>query len=88
MNAASDSRLFLIGWNFRVASVAVRDRVAFNPDEVREALKRIVGQGLAAESVIVSTCHRSEIYGLVWGTMPICRSGISLPSGEGWPRPT
>lgn len=65
MNAASDARLFLIGWNFRVADGAVRDRVAFNPDEVREALTRIVGQGLAAETVIVSTCHRSEIYGLV-----------------------
>ena len=65
MSSASEARLFLIGWNFRVADGAVRDRVAFNPDEVREALTRIVGQGLAAESVIVSTCQRSEIYGLV-----------------------
>ena len=65
MSAASEARLFLIGWNFRVADGAVRDRVAFNPDEVREAFTRIVGEGLAAESVIVSTCHRSEIYGLV-----------------------
>lgn len=64
MNGASEARLFLIGWNFRVASGAVRDRVALNPEEVREALKRIVGQGLAAETVIVSTCQRSEIYGL------------------------
>ncbi|HEV2064570.1 MAG TPA: glutamyl-tRNA reductase [Thermoanaerobaculia bacterium] len=64
MNGVSEARLFLIGWNFRVASGAVRDRVAFNPEEVREALQRIVGQGLAAETVIVSTCHRSEIYGL------------------------
>jgi glutamyl-tRNA reductase len=65
MSTASEARLFLIGWNFRVADVAVRDRVAFNPEEVREALRGIVGQGLAAESVIVSTCHRSEIYGVV-----------------------
>jgi glutamyl-tRNA reductase len=65
MTSASEARLFLIGWNFRAADSAVRDRVAFNSDEVREALTRIVGQGLAAESVIVSTCHRSEIYGLV-----------------------
>ena len=65
MTAASEARLFLIGWNFRVADSAVRERVAFNPEEVREALTQIVGQGLASESVIVSTCHRSEIYGLV-----------------------
>ena len=64
MNGVSEARLFLLGWNFRVASSAVRDRVAFNPEEVREALQRIVGEGLAAETVIVSTCHRSEIYGL------------------------
>lgn len=64
MNGASEVRLFLIGWNFRVASGAVRDRVAFTPEEVREALRGIVGKGLAAETVIVSTCHRSEIYGL------------------------
>jgi glutamyl-tRNA reductase len=64
MNGTSEARLFLIGWNFRVVSSAVRDRVAFNPEEVREALQRIVRQGLAAETVIVSTCHRSEIYGL------------------------
>jgi glutamyl-tRNA reductase len=64
MNAASEARLFLLGWNFREAEGAVRDRVAFNADEVREGLSRIVGQGLASETVIVSTCHRSEIYGL------------------------
>ena len=64
MNGVSEARLFLIGWNFRTASGAVRDRIAFNPDEVREALHRIVGLGLAAETVIVSTCHRSEIYAL------------------------
>ena len=64
MSAASEARLFLLGWNFREAEGAVRDRVAFNPEEVREGLSRIVGQGLASETVIVSTCHRSEIYGL------------------------
>lgn len=64
MNAASEARLFLLGWNFREAEGAVRDRVAFNPEEVREGLSRIVEQGLASETVIVSTCHRSEIYGL------------------------
>jgi glutamyl-tRNA reductase len=65
MTAAPEARLLLLGWNFRNADVAIRDRVAFNPDEVREALKLLVGRGLVAEGVIVSTCHRSEIYGLV-----------------------
>src|SRR5215831_7556092 len=67
MANVSEARLLLLGWNFRQAGVRVRERVAFSPDEVREALRRLVGQGLMAESVIVSTCHRSEIYGLFDG---------------------
>jgi glutamyl-tRNA reductase len=67
MTAAPEARLLLLGWNFRVTGVAVRDRVAFNADEVREALQQLVGRGLVAEGVIVSTCHRSEIYSLIDG---------------------
>jgi len=69
MTTAPEARLLLLGWNFRVAEVAIRDRVAFNAEEVREALREIVGRGLLAEGVIVSTCHRSEIYGVVDGQL-------------------
>jgi glutamyl-tRNA reductase len=64
MNAATDTRLLLLGWNFRTGAVSVRDRIAFSGDEVREALERIRGRGLMSEGVIVATCHRSEIYGV------------------------
>ena len=74
MTAATDARLMLLGWNLRVADVAVRERVAFSADEVREALKQLAGMGIVSESVIVSTCHRSEIYGLFEGD----RSGEEL----------
>ncbi len=66
-NATPEARLLLLGWNFRIADAAVRERVALSPDEVREALKHLIGRGLMAESVIVATCHRSEIYGLLGG---------------------
>jgi len=65
--AVPETRLMLLGWNLRVADVAVRERVAFNADEVRDALKQLIGRGLVAESVIVSTCHRSEIYSVFEG---------------------
>jgi glutamyl-tRNA reductase len=65
MTAAGEARLLLLGWNFRTAALAVRERVAFSSDEVREALDRIRREGLVSESVIVSTCNRSEIYGVV-----------------------
>jgi glutamyl-tRNA reductase len=64
MTNAGEARLLLLGWNFRTAALSVRERVAFSADEVREALDRIRGEGLVTEGVIVSTCNRSEIYGV------------------------
>ena len=67
MSDGREARLLVLGWNFRGASGAVRDRVAFTSEEVREGLRRLLGRGLVSESVIVSTCHRSEIYGVAEG---------------------
>lgn len=64
MTEANEGQILVLGWNFRGASGAVRERVAFTSDEVRDGLRRMLGDGLVSESVIVSTCHRSEIYGL------------------------
>ena len=64
MTAAGEARLVLLGWNFRTAALSVRERVAFSADEVREVLERIRGTGLVTEGVVVSTCNRSEIYGV------------------------
>lgn len=68
MNGAGEARLLLLGWNFRTAALSVRERVAFSADEVREGLDRIRREGLVTEGVIVSTCNRSEIYGVTEGT--------------------
>ena len=64
MSGAQEARLALLGWSFRGAGVTVRERVAFSADEIREALTNLVQRGVIAEGVIVSTCHRSEIYSL------------------------
>lgn len=64
MTHAGDARLVLLGWNFRTAALSVRERVAFSAEEVGEVLARIRGTGLMTEGVIVSTCNRSEIYGV------------------------
>jgi len=64
MSDTGEAQILVLGWNFRGASGAVRERVAFSSDEVRDGLRRLTGRGLVSESVIVSTCHRSEIYGL------------------------
>jgi glutamyl-tRNA reductase len=64
MNAPGETRLLVLGWNFRTAADTVRERVAFTAEEIRDGLARLVGRGVVSEGVIVSTCHRSEIYGL------------------------
>lgn len=64
MSISQEGRLALLGWSFRGAGATVRERVAFTADEIREALTSLVKRGLISEGVIVSTCHRSEIYSL------------------------
>ena len=64
MSISQEARLALLGWSFRGAGATVRERVAFTADEIREALTNLVKRGLISEGVIVSTCHRSEIYSL------------------------
>ena len=64
MSVREEARLLLLGWNFRTTAENVRERVAFTADEVQDGLKRLLGRGLVSEGVIVSTCHRSEIYGV------------------------
>jgi glutamyl-tRNA reductase len=64
VSQTAPARLLLFGWNFRVTESTVRDRIAFTADEVRDGLRSMMGNGIVSEGVIVSTCHRSEIYGL------------------------
>jgi glutamyl-tRNA reductase len=64
MNGVGEARLLLLGWNFRTAAMSVRERVAFSSEEIPEVLRRLQGEGLVTEGVIVATCNRSEIYGV------------------------
>ena len=64
MIAPAESPLVLVGWDFRHTPISVRERLAFTPDSIREALAHITRQGVLSEGVIVSTCNRSEIYGV------------------------
>ena len=64
MSGSSESPLLLVGWDFRQTPVELRERLAFSPEKVREALGALRQEGLLAEGVIVSTCNRSEVYGL------------------------
>ena len=57
------SNLVVIGVNHDSASVAVRERIAFAPECVPEAISELMAETRLSEGVILSTCNRTEIYG-------------------------
>lgn len=52
----------VIGINHRTAPVAIREKVVFAGEELPEALRELVAVPGVRESVIVSTCNRTELY--------------------------
>jgi glutamyl-tRNA reductase len=54
--------LRLVGCSHHDSSVAVRERLAFSPAEVAEALQRLAQQFPGLEAVLLSTCNRVELY--------------------------
>ena len=54
--------LFLLGVSHRTAPVDVRERLDFSSRSVGDAVEALAARPSAAESVVVSTCNRSEIY--------------------------
>jgi glutamyl-tRNA reductase len=56
--------IVLIGLNHRTASVELRERVAFTPEQAREAAEQLRSQGILEETLVLSTCNRSELYGV------------------------
>jgi len=55
---------FLVGLNHQTAMVELRERVAFTAAESREAAAQLQEQGILKEALVLSTCNRSEVYGV------------------------
>ena len=51
-----------LGINHKTASVDVRERVAFTPEQLVEALQQLCRLTQSREAAILSTCNRSELY--------------------------
>ena len=54
--------LVLVGINHTTAAIDLRERVAFPPEIVSDALQQIAALDGVGEVVVVSTCNRTEIY--------------------------
>ena len=64
-------QLFAIGLNHQTAPVEIRERAAFAPERLGEALGDLQIHTPASEAAILSTCNRTELY---------CR--MDRPEGE------
>ncbi|MBI3661712.1 MAG: glutamyl-tRNA reductase [Acidobacteria bacterium] len=58
-------RIILVGLNHRTAPVELRERVAFTAEQARWAAQELRTRGVVEEAVVVSTCNRSELYGVL-----------------------
>src|SRR4051812_29814704 len=56
--------IVLIGLNHLTAPVDVRERVAFTQDEAQQAAAQLRSGGVLSETLVLSTCNRSELYGV------------------------
>jgi glutamyl-tRNA reductase len=59
--------LVVIGINHRTAPVDIREKVVFGAEELPEALRELAAVRGVRESLIVSTCNRTELYCLTAG---------------------
>jgi glutamyl-tRNA reductase len=55
-------KLHVVGCSHHTASVEVRERLAFSPEQTRSALEQLRERFPETEAVLLSTCNRVELY--------------------------
>jgi len=63
-------KLIVLGINHNSAAIEVRERVAFVPEQVNEALVDACAEANLDEVVILSTCNRTELYAIAPDNLP------------------
>ncbi|WP_088068378.1 glutamyl-tRNA reductase [Gottfriedia luciferensis] len=57
--------IITIGIDYKTAPIEVREKVAFAPNELQDAMCSLKNEKSILENIIVSTCNRTEIYAVV-----------------------
>lgn len=60
--------LIVIGINYKIATVSVREKFSILPENQPEALSDLLSRNIVSEAVILSTCNRTEIYAVANGS--------------------
>ncbi|HEY2459468.1 MAG TPA: glutamyl-tRNA reductase [Candidatus Acidoferrum sp.] len=69
--------IVLVGLNHLTASVEVREQVSFSAEQAQRAAKELRERGILEETLVLSTCNRSEVYGVPPETSHECAAGLS-----------
>ena len=70
--------LTVVGVSHRTAALDVRERLMIGPSDLHAALEELRAKSGAGESVIVSTCNRTELY--FTGTEDTARGALEMLS--------
>jgi len=73
--------LLVLGINHNTATVDVREKVAFAPELMHEALHQACNNADLAEIVILSTCNRTELYCIASPAVSDTQSGTDVRTG-------
>src|SRR5262249_47290749 len=65
--------IVLVGLNFRTAPLEVREKASFSGDQAQRAAEELKTRGILEETLVLSTCNRSEVY------------GVHAPANGEWP---
>jgi len=69
--------IVLVGLNHRTAPVEVREKVSFTAEQTQRAAEELRARGILEETLVLSTCNRSEVYGVPPESSHECAPGLS-----------
>jgi glutamyl-tRNA reductase len=69
--------IVLVGLNHQTAPVEVREKVSFTAEQARRAADELRARGLLEETLVLSTCNRSEVYGVPPEAAENCLAGLA-----------
>jgi glutamyl-tRNA reductase len=69
--------IVLVGLNHRTAPLEVREKVSFTAEQARRAAEQLRTRGILEETLVLSTCNRSEVYGVPPESARACAPGLS-----------
>ena len=57
--------IFVFGINHSTAPVEFREKLSFSKETTKQTLQQLIGKNILQEAVLLSTCNRTEVYGVL-----------------------